>query len=78
MSAKNATLGADGQRHGTVQSEGKFRKIVMQHEGLLKLNETKQKSPKKKNKNKNKIEPMLPSFYQRIGWLKKANQKIAA
>lgn len=34
MSAKNTTLGADGQRHGATQSEGKFRKIVMQHKGL--------------------------------------------
>lgn len=62
MSAKNATLGADGQRHGTVQSEGKFRKIVMQHEGLLTLNETKQKSPKKTPKPKTKLNPCCQVF----------------
>lgn len=52
MSAKHTTLGADGQRLGTIQSEGKFRKIVTQHKGLLKLNGTKQKSPITKPKTK--------------------------
>lgn len=72
MSAKNTTLGVDGQRHGTTQSEGKFRKIATQHKGLLELNET------KLNHQKPIIEPMLPSFHQRRGWLSKGNQEITA
>lgn len=67
MSAKNTTLGADGQRHGATQSEGKFRKRVTQHKDLLELNET------KPNHQKPIFEPMLPIFHQRRGWLNKGN-----
>lgn len=41
MSAKNTTLCADGQKHGTTQSYGDFWKIVIELKDLLELNETK-------------------------------------